>query len=131
MSEFLTVLAAFASDGFGRLRRWLTFRRVYGIAATFLVLMLFFRLSLLIGMDVTFLFGLDLGLVTEVSALLIILAMREHAATAVYVVRRGHLRLKPISHFLRRSVRRVFRSRSTGRLLPPPTDDEPLPGPSL
>ena len=122
-------LLALTSDGFGRLRRWLTFHRVLGIVAA-LVLLLFFRQFLLMGMDVTFLFGLDLGLVIEVSALLIILAVRNHAATAVYVAWRGVLRFKPVSLFLRRGVRRAFRSRSTGRLLPP-ADDEPAPGPSL
>ena len=78
------------------------------------------------SVDVAFLFGLDLGLVTEVSALLIILAVRGHVATAVYVVQRGLLRLKPVGLLLRRGVRRAFRARSAQPLLPPPPDDEPV-----
>ncbi len=123
--KFLIVLAVFISDMLGRLRRWLTFRRVLGIVA-FIILLLCLRELIWIGADLTFIFGLDLGLVTEVSALLIILAVRDHVATAVYVVRRGLLRFKPVGHLLRRGVRRAFRSRSTQPLLPPPPDDEPL-----
>ena len=33
MMEFLTVLAVFISDILGRLKRWLTFRRVLAIVA--------------------------------------------------------------------------------------------------
>ena len=123
--EILTVLAAiFRSDPLGRLKRWLTFRRVLGIVA-FLILLLCLRQLLLLGLDMTLLFGLDLGLITEVSALMIILGVRDRVATAAYVVRRGLLRLKPATRFLRRGVRRAFRSRSARPLLPPPPDDEP------
>jgi hypothetical protein len=88
LKELLIILAAFGSDKLARFRRWLTFRRVLGIVV-FLVLLLCFRSILLMGMDLTFFLGLDLGLVTEVSALLIILAVRDHVATAAYVIRRA------------------------------------------
>lgn len=123
--EFFTVLAVFISDLLGRFRRWLTFRRVLGIVI-FLTLLVLTRHLLMASVDVAFLFGLDLGLVTEVSALLIILAVRGHVATAVYVVQRGLLRLKPVGLLLRRGVRRAFRARSAQPLLPPPPDDEPV-----
>jgi hypothetical protein len=123
MVEFLTVLAVFISDMLGRVGRWLTFRRVLGIVA-FLILLLLVRQLMGIGADLTFIFGLDLGLVTEVSALIILLAVRDHVATVVYVARRALLRLKPVGPFLRHGVRRAFRSRSA-RPLPPPSDDEP------
>lgn len=123
--EILTVLAAiFKSDALGRLKRWLTFRRLLGIVV-FLIVLLCLQQFLLAGFDMTLVFGLDLGLVTEVSALMIVLAVRDHVATATYVVRRGLLRLKPVGIFLRRGVRRAFRSRSVRPLLPPPPDDEP------
>ena len=72
LRELLIALVVFAYDLLGRFKRWLTFRRVLGIVA-FLVLLVCFRYFLLMGMDITFFFGLDLGLITEVSALLIIL----------------------------------------------------------
>jgi hypothetical protein len=122
--EFLTILAAYVSDTPHRLRRWLTFRRVLGIVA-FLILLLCFRQFLLMGIDVTFLFGLDLGLLTEISALIIVLSVRDHVVTAVHVIRRGLLRLKPASHLLHRGARRAFRSRTTRQRLPATKDDEP------
>ena len=120
----LIILMAFISDMLGRLVRWFTFRRVLGIVAV-LILLLFLRELIGIGADLAFIFGLDLGLVTEVSVLLIILAARGHVATAVYVVRRWLLRLKPIGLLMRRRGRRAFRSRSAQPLRPPPPDDEP------
>ena len=122
--EFLTVLAVFISDMLGRFKRWLTFRRVLGIVA-FLILLLCLQQLIGIGADLTFIFGLDLGLVTEVSALIIILAVRDHVKMALYVVRRGLLRLKPVGLRLRRGGRRAFRSHSAQPPLPPPPDDEP------
>jgi hypothetical protein len=122
--EFLAALATFASDTLDRLKAWLTFRRVLGIAA-FLLLLLCFQQFLLMGIDVTFLFGLDLGLIAEVSALMIVLSVRDHVVTAAYGVWRGLVRLKPVTRFLRRSVRRAFRSRTTRPRLPATPDDEP------
>jgi len=86
LREILIILAAFASDVLSRFRRWFTVRRVLGIVAVLIVLLLF-RQFLLLGMDISFLFGLDLGLVTEVTALMIILSVRHRVMTATYVVR--------------------------------------------
>lgn len=124
MRELLTGLAVFAADALSRVTDWLTVRRVLGIVA-FLLLLLCFRQFLLLGIDVTFLFGLDLGLIAEVSALMIVLSVRGHVVTAVHVVRRGLVRLKPVSRFLRRSVRRAFRSRTARPRLPATPDDAP------
>ena len=124
MREIPIVLAAFASDLLGRFKRWLTVRRVVGIVAV-LILLLLFGQFLSLGMDVSFLFGLDLGLVTEVTALMIILSVRHRVMTAAYVVRHWLLRTKPVGRFLRRGIRRAFRSRPAAPFLPPPPDDEP------
>ena len=124
LREILIILAAFASDVLSRFRRWFTVRRVLGIVAVLIVLLLF-RQFLLLGMDISFLFGLDLGLVTEVTALMIILSVRHRVMTATYVVRHWLLRTKPVGRFLRRGIRRAFRSRPAAPLLPPPPDDEP------
>jgi hypothetical protein len=121
---YLFVLMAFVADMLGRLRRGLTLRRALGIVAV-LFLLLFLGQFLAMGLDVAFLFGLDLGLITEVSALMIVLAVRGHVSTAAYAVRRGLLRLKPARRFLRRGVRRAFRSRSARPFLPPPPDEDP------
>jgi DMSO/TMAO reductase YedYZ heme-binding membrane subunit len=124
MRGLLTALAVFAAEALSRVKDWLTVRRVLGIVA-FLLLLLCFRQYLLLGIDVTFLFGVDLGLIAEVSALMIVLSVRDHVVTAVHVVRRGLVRLKPVSRFLRRSVRRAFRSRTTRPRLPATPDDAP------
>jgi hypothetical protein len=124
---YLMVLAASALKMLGRLTRWLTLRRVLGMVAG-LILLLCLGQFLAMGIDVAFLFGLDLGLITEVSALMIVLAVRDHVATAAYAVRRGLLRLKPVARFLRRGVPRAYRSRSARPLLPLPTDEEPAAG---
>jgi hypothetical protein len=124
LKEFLTALATFASDRFDHFRRWLTFRRVLGIVA-FLILLVCLRDLMAVGADISFLFGLDLGLVVEVSALMIILSVRDHVVTAAYLVRRRLLRLNFKTRLLRRGVRRAFRSRPETPLLPPPPDDEP------
>jgi hypothetical protein len=122
--EFLAILAAYLSGMLHRLRHWLTFRRALGIVA-FLILLLCFRQFLLMGVDITFLFGLDLGLFTEISALIIVLSVRDYVVTAAHVIRRGLFRLKPASHLLRRGARRAFRSRTTRLRLPATKDDEP------
>jgi|HubBroStandDraft_2_1064218.scaffolds.fasta_scaffold173463_2 hypothetical protein len=124
MWPFLIKMTAYLMELIGRLRRWLTFRRVLGIVL-FLTLLLLFRQILAIGIDVSFLFGLDLGLVAEVSALLIIISVRDRVMPVAYVVRRGLLRIRPISRLLRRSVRRALRSRPVRPILPPPPEDHP------
>lgn len=124
--EFLKVLAVFISDILSRFRRWLTFRRVLGIVAI-LVLLLCVRGLIEMGMaaDLPILFGLDWGLALEVSALMIALSARYHVMTAAYMVRRWLLRTKPAIRFLRRGVRRAFRSRPAAPRLPPSSEDEP------
>jgi hypothetical protein len=124
MWPFLIKMTAYLMELIGRFRRWLTFRRVLGIVL-FLTLLLLFRQILAIGIDVSFLFGLDLGLVAEVSALLIIISVRDRVMPVAYVVRRGLLRIRPISRLLRRSVRRALRSRPVRPILPPPPEDHP------
>ena len=120
MQAFLIMLTAYLMELIGRFRRWLTFRRVVGIVL-FLTLLLLLRQFVEIGIDVSFLFGLDLGLVAEVSALLIVLSVRARLITTTNVVRRGLLRIRP----LRRSVRRAIRSRPIRSILQPPPDDDP------
>ncbi len=88
MRPFLITLTAYLMELIGRFRRWLTFRRIVGIVL-FLTVLLSLRQFVEIGIDVSFLLGLDLGLVAEVSALLIIFSARDRVMTAVYVVRRG------------------------------------------
>lgn len=56
----------------------------------------------------------------EVSAPMIALSARHQVMTVVYVVRRWLLRTKPVRRFLRRGIRRAFRSHPAVSLLPPP-----------
>lgn len=124
MQPFLIMLTAYLMELIGRFRRWLTFRRVVGIVL-FLTVLVLFRQFLAIGIDLPFLFGLDLGLVAEVSALLIIISVRDRLMPVAYVVRRELLRIRPLSRLLRRSVRRAIRSRPVRSILPPPPEDHP------
>jgi hypothetical protein len=124
MRPFLIMLTVYLMDLISRFRRWLTFRRVVGIVM-FLTVLLLFRQFLAIGIDVSFLFGLDLGLVAEVTALLIIIAVRDRVEPVAYVLRRGLLRIKPLTRLLRRSIRRAIRSRPVRPMLPPSPDDDP------
>lgn len=121
MRSFLIMLAAYLADLAGRFRRWLTFRRVVGIVL-FLTLLLSLRQFVEIGIDVSFLFGLDLALIAEVSALLIILSVRDRVMTAAFVVRHELSRVKLLSRLLRRSA---VRSRPARPILPPPPEDDP------
>ncbi|HEY4077503.1 MAG TPA: hypothetical protein VGM26_11300 [Rhizomicrobium sp.] len=121
---FLTLVMAAISAVVARLRHWLTFRRVLGIVV-FLVLLLSLRELILMGADLSLLFGLDLGLVAEVSALMIILSVRHYVMTAAYIVRRGVSSLRSAGHRLRRGFRRAFRRGSRKPCLPPASDSEP------
>jgi hypothetical protein len=127
MMELLTVLAVFTSDLLGRLKRWLTFRRVLGLVALLILLLCVKGLVFDIGMgaDLPILFGLDWGLAIEVSALLIALSVRDHVITVAYVVRSWILQRKAVNHLLRRVARRASRSRPNTAVLPPPPEDEP------
>jgi hypothetical protein len=130
MQELLSLLMVFANELFSRFCRWLTFRRVVGIIL-FLIALLFLKQLVLIGTDLSVLFGLDLALTAEVSALIIVLSARHHIMAAHYVVRRGLARVRPISRLLRRSVRRAFRSRIGTPHSPPPPEDRPAEWPSF
>lgn len=124
MRPFFIMLIAYLAEHIGRFRRWLTFRRVVGIAL-FLTVLVLFRQFLALGVDLSFLFGLDLGLVAEVSALLILVSVRDRVMPVAYVIRHSLLRIKPLSRLLRRSVRRAIRSRPVRPILPPPPEDDP------
>ena len=124
MPPFLIALFTYLGERIARFRRWLTFRRVVGIVL-FLTLLFLFRQFLALGVDVSFLFGLDLGLVAEVSALLIIYSVRDRLVTAAYVARRAFSQIKSFSRLLRRNVRRAIRSRPVRPILPPPPEDDP------
>jgi|GEM_PF-2144756 hypothetical protein len=122
----LIALAVFASDLLGRFTRWLTFRRVVGIVAILILLMCTKGLiEMGMGADLPVLFGLDWGLAIEVSALMIVLSVRDHVSIAAYVVKRWLLQHKPVKQLLRRGGRRSSRSRAAAPHLPPPPDDEP------
>ncbi len=124
MGPYLRILAAFAADMFGRFRRWLTLRRVLWLVG-FLVLLMSLPQFMAMGADVSFLFGLDFGLIAEVSALMIILSVRDRVMSAVYLLRRALHQLRTFGGFIRRSAWRAVRTRSARPLLPPPPEDEP------
>ena len=123
MENHLRNAATFAADTFGRLRRWLTFRRVLGIVGFVIILMCAQQL-LMLGMDASFLFGLDFSLIAEVSALMTILSVRDRVMTATYLIRRGWQKLARGGGLVRRS-RRSSRTGPVRSLLPPPPEDEP------
>ena len=126
MGELLIALAVFASDMLGRLRRWLTFRRLLGLVALLILVLCLKGLIVDLGMgaDAFALFAIDWGLALEVSALMIALSVREHVAAVAHVVKRWLMQLKPLNHLLRRGFRRASRSRPSVPLLPPPPEDE-------
>jgi hypothetical protein len=124
MRELLITLAVFASDALGRLRRWLTFRRLLGLVALLILALclkgLIFDLGM--GADAFALFTIDWGLALEVSALMIALSVREHVAAVVHVVKRRLMH--PLNRLMWRAFRRSSRSRPSAPLLPPPPEDE-------
>lgn len=123
MRAFLIALSAYLGDVIARFRRWFTFRRIVGIVL-FLTVLLLFRQFIALGLDVSFLLGLDLGLVAEVTALLILVSVRQRLITVTYAVRHGLTRIKPLSRLLRRSIRRAIRSRAVRPILPAPAEDD-------
>jgi hypothetical protein len=83
-----------------------------------LVLLLF--LQQLVLMDMTFLFGLDLGVLMEVSAAIFVLTLREQVQVAVHRIRLAVTRhMAPWRPHARQIVTRAARA-----LLPPKVDDE-------
>jgi len=126
MRELLIALAIFASGILGRLRRWLTFRRLLGLVALLILVLCLKGLIVDLGMgaDAFALFAIDWGLALEVSALMIALSVREQAALVAQVVKRWFMQLKPLTRFMRRAFRRSARSRPSASQLPPPPEDE-------
>ena len=103
-----------------RLIDGITRRRVLHIIL-FIMLVIFFRQ--VVAMDLTFLFGVDLGLLMEVSAAILILTARQQIKTAVLVIRRSLVLAKPALHqAYRRGARCVRRAART--LWPPKSSDE-------
>jgi hypothetical protein len=98
----------------------LTRRRVLHIIA-FILLVIFFQQ--VVAMDLTFLFGVDLGLLMEVSAAVFILVARQQIKTTALVIRRSLVSAKPtLHHACRRGACRVRRALRS--LWPPKSSDE-------
>ena len=103
-----------------RLIDGITRRRVLHIIGLILLVIFFQQV---VAMDLVFLFGIDLGLLMEVSAAVIILISRQQIKTAVLVIRRSLVSAKPSLHQVyRRGARRVRRAVRT--LWPPKSSDE-------
>lgn len=86
-----------------------------------ILLVLFFQQ--VVAMDLTFLFGVDLGLLMEVSAAVFILVARQQIKTTVLVIRRSLISVRPsLLRAFRRSARQVHRAVRT--LCPPKSSDE-------
>jgi hypothetical protein len=98
----------------------ITRRRVLHIIG--LILLVIF-LQQVVAMDLTFLFGVDLGLLMEVSAAAFILLARQQIKTTVLVIRRS---LVPVGTRLLRTGKRGARSvrRAVRKLWPPKSSDE-------
>lgn len=127
LTILVTVLAVFISDMLGRLKRWLTFRRVLGIVALLILLLMVKGLVFEMGMgaDLPILFGLDWGLAVEASVLLIALSVRDLVVTVAYVVKSWLFQRNVVNRLLRRFARRAPRSRPASSHLPPSPEDEP------
>src|SRR6185503_1556988 len=96
-----------------RLIDGITRRRMLHIIGLILLVIFFQQV---VAMDLFFLFGVDLGLLMEVSAAVIILVTRQQIKTTVLVIRRGLVSAKPtLHHAYRRAARRVRRAVRTLR----------------
>jgi hypothetical protein len=103
-----------------RLIDGITRRRVLHIIGLILLVIFFQQV---VAMDLVFLFGVDLGLLMEVSAAVIILVSRQQIKTSVLIIRRSLVSAKPLLHqAYRRGPRRVRRAVRT--LWPPKSSDE-------
>ena len=125
MKELLIALAVFTSDALGRLRRWLTFRRLLGLVAVLILALCLKGLIVDLGMgaDAFALFAIDWGLALEVSALMIALSVQGHVAAVAHLVKRWLMQRKSPNR-LRRAFRRSTRTRPAAPLLPQPPEDE-------
>jgi hypothetical protein len=104
-----------------RLIDGMTRRRMLHIIGLILLVIFFQQV---VAMDLTFLFGVDLGLLMEVSAAVIILVARQQIKTTVLVIRRSLVLAKPtLHHAYQRGARQVRRA---VRLLAPPSDEDGL-----
>jgi hypothetical protein len=84
-----------------------------------LVLLVLF-LQQVVLLDLTFLFGIDLGLVMEVSAAIFVLSLREHIKVATHHVR--SVVTRRLGRF-RPRIRQIV-TRAVRGLLPPTSDDD-------
>jgi hypothetical protein len=96
----------------------LTRRRVLHILG-FILLLLFFQQVVMF--DLTFLFGMDLGLLMEVCAATFVLTARGQARALLTQAQRG---LKTAVRLIRRGRVRETVTRAARALLPPKNDDE-------
>jgi len=96
----------------------LTRRRVLHILG-FILLLIFFQQVVMF--DLTFLFGLDLGLLMEVASAVFVLTARNQARTLVDISWRS---LKAVAQIVRRGRVRETVTRACRALLPPKNDDE-------
>ncbi len=104
-----------------RLVHRITRRRVLQFIGILLLLLFLQQVMIL---HLTFLFGVDLGLLMEVAAAIFILAVRDRGKAVVAVTRHSLVSVKArVTHFWRRGARRV---RRVVRLLVPPADEDDL-----
>ena len=103
-----------------RLIDGITRRRVLHIIGLILLVIFFQQI---VAMDLAFLFGVDLGLLMEVSAAVFILVARQQIKTTVLIIRRSLVLAKPTLHqACRRGARQIRRAVRT--LWPPQESDE-------
>jgi hypothetical protein len=96
----------------------LTRRRILHVIGLLLLLYFFQQVVMF---DLTFLFGVDLGLLMEVTAAVFVLIARSQVRTVVDISRRN---LKTVVRFVRRGRVRETVTRACRTLLPPKNDDE-------
>jgi hypothetical protein len=103
----------------------LTRRRILHVVGI-IVLLLFFQY--VVAFDLTFLFGIDLGLLIEVAAALLVITARDRGRPVLETVRRSLVPAKASAlHVWRRGAtraRRARRCRITRILKPPKSSDE-------
>ncbi|HET7086073.1 MAG TPA: hypothetical protein VFI23_14960 [Rhizomicrobium sp.] len=98
-------------------------RRVLHLIGIVLLLLFFQQV---VALDLTFLFGVDLGLLMEISAAVFILVAREQGKAVLITVRQKLTLARPrLMRAFRRGARRI---RSAIRPPAPPTDDDHLAG---
>jgi hypothetical protein len=96
----------------------ITRRRVLHVIGIILLLIFFQQV---VAMDLTFLFGIDLGLLMEVAAAILILIARDQFRTVLVIARRS---LRAIVRAVRRGRIRETVTHACRKLLLPKSDDE-------